>query len=385
MIPGTMQQDITNQLHTAHLGKEKTKFLARDTVFWLTMNKDIEHLIDQCKACQEYQNSQQSEPLKQHNIPQRPWSVLGTDLFEIKGQHFLIVVDYYSKFPIVKQIDKNRSSVQIIKLMRNIFSEFGIPEKVVSDNGPQYSSSEFRSFAESWGFVHSTTSPNRPQGNGFVERQIQTVKKVIMKAHTSGNDIQLALLYFRITPISLKIPSPAEMLFGRRLKSTMVSHISNTLTEKEEIQEELMKRQSVQKKQFDKHARKQDLPHLVKDQQVLIQNQRSMRWEPAVVQNTTADSRSYVVRLANGNVVRRNRQHIRHLPNISPTLPPAIQDNARHPQVDLSESGQSQVSHTTQRKILNEQPTQSSDTVPHVYRTRYGRESRKPDRYSCSP
>ena len=194
--------------------------------------------------------------------------------------------------------------------MRYIFSEFGTPEKVVSDNGPQYSSSEFRSFAESWGFVHTTTSPNRPQGNGFVERQIQTVKKVIMKAHTSGNDIQLALLYFRITPISLKIPSPAEMLFGRRLKSTMVSHISNTLTEKEEIQEELMKRQSVQKKQFDKHARKQDLPHLVKDQQVLIQNQRSLHWEPAVIQNTTADSRSYVVRLANGTVVRRNRQYI---------------------------------------------------------------------------
>ena len=100
------------------------------------------------------------------------------------------------------------------------------------------------------------------------------------------------------------------MLFGRCLKFTMVSHISNTLTQREEIQEELMRHQSVQKKQFDKHARKQDLSHLVKDQQVLIQNQRSLHWEPAVIQNTTADSRSYVVRLANGTVVRRNRQYI---------------------------------------------------------------------------
>ena len=145
-----------------------------------------------------------------------------------------------------------------------------------------------------------------------------------------------------------------------------------------------MKRQSVQKRQFDKHVRKQDLPHLVKDQKVLIQNQRSLHQEPAVFQSTTANSHSYVVRLPNGTVVRRNRQHIRHLPNVSPKLPPAIQDNARHPQVDLSESGESQVSHNTQHKILNEQPAQSSDTVPHVYRTCYGHESRKPERYSCS-
>ena len=116
VIPETMQQDIINQLHTAHLGKEKTKLLAHDTDFWLTMNKDIEHLIDQCKACQEYQNSQQAESLKQHNIPQRPWSVLCTDLFEIKGQHFLIVVDYYSKFPIVKQIDK-KNKIDMVYLI----------------------------------------------------------------------------------------------------------------------------------------------------------------------------------------------------------------------------------------------------------------------------
>ena len=382
VIPQTMQLDITSQLHTAHLGKEKTKLLARETVFWLTMNKDIDQLIDQCKVCQEHQKSQQAEPLMQHDIPAYPWSVVGTDLFEIKGQHYLIVADYYSKYPIVRQIDNNRSAAQIIKLLANIFSEFGTPDKVVSDNGPQYSSREFHAFAESWGFVHTTSSPNRPQGNGFIDRQIQTVKKVMMKTHAAGNNIQQALLHLRITPIDRNMPSPAKMIFGRQIKSSILSKVTNTLAEKEEIHDKLAHRQQSQKHQFDKHARRQNLPTLLRDQFVLIQDPRNQRWERATIHNTTSDTRSYVVRTANGTLVRRNRQHIREIPNTELVPPTAIVPAANTNNNDSSASI-SRATPSTSTASARQEPglAQEHQLPDNVYRTRSGRASRKPQRY----
>ena len=94
VIPRMQQPEILRQLHTAHLGTEKTKLLARDTVYWLNINKDIDRLVQTCNVCQEHQPSQTPEPLQQHDIPSKPWSVLGTDLFEFEGHQWLIIADY---------------------------------------------------------------------------------------------------------------------------------------------------------------------------------------------------------------------------------------------------------------------------------------------------
>ena len=202
LIPKTQQQRILKQLHTAHLGKEKTRLLAKETVYWPTMYKDIDLTVDACTVCQEYQRSQLAEPLMQHEIPQCPWSVVGTDLFEHNGKQFLLIADYYSKFPIVKPLENPASSSQVVSKMKDAFSEFGIPDKVMSDNGPHYSSQLFCAFAQEWGFVHTTSSPRRPQGNGFIERQVQTVKQLLKKSIRSGSDFKLALLHWRATPVS---------------------------------------------------------------------------------------------------------------------------------------------------------------------------------------
>ena len=107
VIPRTQQQVILKQLHTAHLGKEKTHLLAKETVYWSTMYKDIDRTVESCTICLEHQRAQQAEPLMQHEIPQRPWSVVGTDLFEQNGKQFLLIADYYSKYPVVKPLQKS--------------------------------------------------------------------------------------------------------------------------------------------------------------------------------------------------------------------------------------------------------------------------------------
>ncbi|XP_041350869.1 uncharacterized protein K02A2.6-like [Gigantopelta aegis] len=93
--------------------------------------------------------------------------------------------------------------------------ENGIPETLVSDNGPQYSSREFASFCKSWGITHVTSSPLYPQSNGFIERMVQTVKNLLKKSESSGQDPYLALLAYRTTPIDNKLAAPAKLLNNR--------------------------------------------------------------------------------------------------------------------------------------------------------------------------
>ena len=146
---------------------------------------------------------QQHETLLQHEIPIGPWETVGTDLFELDQFKYLIVADYYSKYPIVKKLPNHCPSSVIVSVMKQLFAEHGIPSKVISDNGPHYSSSQFKQFAEQWGFNHVTSSPRYPRSNGFIERQVRTVKSILKKSKQSKTDIDMALLRHLWTTICL--------------------------------------------------------------------------------------------------------------------------------------------------------------------------------------
>ena len=113
------------------------------------MDEDIKEAIERWQPCQELQRSNTKEPLIPIEIPTRPWEIVGTDLFEIEGNGYLLVVDYYSKFPIVRKMKgRTVSSSKVISLLQQIFGEFSIPRRLMSDNGPQYDSHEFKIFAQ---------------------------------------------------------------------------------------------------------------------------------------------------------------------------------------------------------------------------------------------
>ena len=116
-----------------------------------------------------------------HEIPTRPWQNIGTDLIYFDNDNYIIVTDYYSKFPFVHKIKGLCTSNAVIAILKEIFSEHGIPEIVISDNGRQYSSGEFKMFASQWGFKYVTSSPHVPQSNGLAERFVQTVKAILKK------------------------------------------------------------------------------------------------------------------------------------------------------------------------------------------------------------
>ena len=110
-------------------------------------------------------------------LPDYPWQIIGTDLFEMKGHQYLLTVDYLSRYP---QIAKLTTTCNVaISKLKDVFSQHGIPEIVKSDNGPQFSAQEFAEFANTYGFTHVTSSPKYPQSNGQIERMVQTKKNLL--------------------------------------------------------------------------------------------------------------------------------------------------------------------------------------------------------------
>ena len=224
------------------------------------MSSQIHDMCSKCSVCLEHRKSNAKEPLKPHPAPNRAWSKVGTDLFHLGAKMYLIVVDYYSKFPEVMLLE-NTMSQGVINAMKSIFSRHGIPDQVVSDGGPQYSSYKFGEFATKWQFEHIMSSPRFPQSNGMAERTIQTVKSMLRKAIKSNQDPYLSLLEYRNTPIDKDLGSPCQLLMSRRTKTTLPTNPKLLEPEiRQNIQKDLIKRQNVQKKYYDQNTTK--LPEL---------------------------------------------------------------------------------------------------------------------------
>ncbi|KAK7102371.1 hypothetical protein V1264_020601 [Littorina saxatilis] len=181
----------------------------------------IQKTVSSCPICIPKLPSNPKQPLRSHSIPSRPWQKVATDLFNWNSKDYLVTVDYYSRYFEVDQLHSTTSSAVIQKLSAH-FARHGIPEKLVSDNGPQYSSEEFSHFATTWDFQHVTSSPGYPQSNGLAERTVQTVKNILDKAKTDGHSALLSILEYRTTPVD-GLASPAQLLMGRQLRACLPS------------------------------------------------------------------------------------------------------------------------------------------------------------------
>ena len=116
VVPATLQPGILDKLHTANQGIEKSRLRARTSVYWSNINADIEEMVDKCGTCQEAQHTQQREPIVQHEVPTRAWQTVGTDLCSIGQRNHLIIADYYSKYPFVKEVQGRVTSRAIVNL-----------------------------------------------------------------------------------------------------------------------------------------------------------------------------------------------------------------------------------------------------------------------------
>ncbi|KAI8490469.1 hypothetical protein Bbelb_317370 [Branchiostoma belcheri] len=103
-------------------------------------------IIPKTITCQKHRVSQQKEEMTPMEVPSRPWKTLGIDLFHLNQQWYLLLADYYSKFPVVKSMKDLRAST-VMTAVKGIFAEQGVPDQLICDNGTQFTSQEFHQLA----------------------------------------------------------------------------------------------------------------------------------------------------------------------------------------------------------------------------------------------
>lgn len=305
VIPWCEREDVLNRIHEGHLGIQKCRERANQSVWWPGMSTAIADRVSACQHCLREKPTQTREPLKTTPLPDRPFERLGVDLCDFEGQSYLVTMDYYSKYLDIVKLGLTSSKAVIAKL-KDIFAVHGIPGVIVSDNGPQFASREFSEFSKDWNFIHITSSPGFPQANGEAESGVKIAKSILRQS-----DFHKALLIYRATPIPRLGFSPAELALGRRLRTTVPTlpcNLKQTLVDRDCVQKRDIKAKQYQRDYHDQHSR--SLPELAPGDKVLIKDDGEKGWRrPGSVVSQCAP-RSYVVATSQGEL-RRNRRHLR--------------------------------------------------------------------------
>ena len=304
LIPSTLRRKVLEQIHDGLLGIEKCMLKARDSVFWSGISSDICEAVEKCGICQV--SSRAAKPVGNvSDVPPHAWHTLGTDLFYWNKIDYLVIGDYFSKYLIVRRLP-NSSTHVVIKELGLIFTELGRLFILRSDNGPCYSSREFHNFLSFYQVDHIMSSPHYPQSNGFAEALVGIAKKLMEKSVKDGKPWNYGLMQYRTTPISSTLPSPLEMLTGRRPHSTLPqlpSSIGKNI-ETFRIQQELLRRQP---------NNTSTGAHIDLDpgQPVFVKEVSGNIWKTTTVDQPAAEPNSYWVRFPDNSILRRTRSMIK--------------------------------------------------------------------------
>ena len=220
VVPASLRKELMAVVHSSHIGMEGCIRRSRDTLYWPRMATESREYIAKCDICLSHRTEQSKEPLLQHEVIARPWAKVAADLCELDNRTLLVITDYYSNFIEVARLN-SVTSRSVIKEMKAVFDRYGIPDILVTDNGPQFAAAEFEVFAKSWMFQHITSSRHYSQSNGKAENAVKTVKRLFTKCKESGQSEFLALLDWRNTPTEGVGTSPTQRLMGRRCKTLL--------------------------------------------------------------------------------------------------------------------------------------------------------------------
>ena len=208
MVPTSLRGDALHKIHNGHQGIQQCRLRASVSVWWPGISNEIENMVKQCHTYAQ-QFTPRKEPMITSGLPQYPWQKVAADLFHLNGANYLVVVDYFSRYPEVQKLNSTTSDT-VITLLKSMFARFGIPETLVTDKGPQFALQSCKDFADTYSFQHVTSSPLFTQSNGQAERTAQTMKKMLR----DSNDPYMAILTYRSTPFPWCKHSSAELLMG---------------------------------------------------------------------------------------------------------------------------------------------------------------------------
>ena len=192
LIPSTLWRKALQKIHTKDTRSGKCMLKARESVFWPGISDDIRKAVERCGTCQS--SSKAAKPIGNiSKVPPHLWHTLGMDLFYWNRIDFIVIGNYFTKLIIIRRLP-NSSTHTVIKELGMVFTEFGWPFMLRSDNGPCYSSKEFQQFLEFYQVHHITSSPYHPWSNRFAESLVGISKKLMEKSIKEGKPWNYGLL-----------------------------------------------------------------------------------------------------------------------------------------------------------------------------------------------
>ena len=221
VVPRALRPEVLEILHSGHFGVVRMRQLARTTVYWPGIDSDIDDLSKACLVCAEHARTPPEAALHPWLLPEKPWSRIHIDhAVRFMNQDWLIVIDAFSKFPIIHPV-RSTSAQSTIECLETDFALFGFPHALVSDNASSFTADDFEEWLSEKGVVHLTGAPYHPSSNGQVERMVQSFKNFMLKSRTSPHRaLQEFLMLYRRTPLPSGL-SPSELLNNRQIRASI--------------------------------------------------------------------------------------------------------------------------------------------------------------------
>ena len=161
-------------IHEGHLGRNKCKLHANESVYWPGLNNQLKKLVLNCELCLKYSQSkckQKPTMSLEKEIPLHLGTKLASNLFHFEGASYLLIVDYTSRILVVYKLS-SITGQHAAHHCKQVFSEYGWPETLISDNGPCYTADAFTSVMNAYHVNHITSSPHNQQSNGLAEKYV---------------------------------------------------------------------------------------------------------------------------------------------------------------------------------------------------------------------
>jgi len=327
VIPTALHHATLCNAHEGHQGIVRTKQMIREKVWWPGILRQVEAMVKACLPCQSVAVTKSAvEPLRPSVMPAKPWQEVHIDLCGPfpTGETLLVCEDACSRWPEVV-ILRSTTSAAIIGHLKKIFAAYGLPEKVITDNGANLVSQEFEDFLKTHGVQHRKVTPYWPQANAEVERFNRTIGKAIRTVHVEGKDWRTEmftfLLNYRATPHASTGVSPALLHLGREIRTKVPQvegRVSNLLSDA--LQCAHMKDQQAKQRMKSYVDKKNNaVPSDIQTgDKVLLQqarhNKLTTRYDPKPYMVLERRGPSVILQRENGRMFMRNVSLVRKLP-----------------------------------------------------------------------
>ena len=357
IIPTSFRTAVLQLLHSSHIGVAGMKNVARSFVFWPGIDRDIDLLAKTCEACNKFGKSLPKTPDHPWIRPTKPWMRVHVDFAQFMDKQWLLLLDTYSKWPEVIKMDRTKSS-DTIRVLRDIFCRFGLPFTLVSDNGPQFISDEFKLFVQNNGIKHIHSPTYSPKSNGCCERLVGSWKQSMKKSYETCKDLDLNnakfLINYRNTPNSVTGIAPAVRLFNRTLRCRLHQLRPSDRQTMEDMHPE--RDEKIMKSLPSERKFKTSEP-------VWVQINDDKIWHPATICKEYSNSPLYDVSFK-GRVIKKHADRLKHrtVPVINMEKQ-AVSDELKQSLRERYDDKEQKLDHYLQRKGLTA-VEKSSGTTP---------------------